>query len=145
MVKKSKQPKFSIAPHPEKSPRVASPPPIFQGGILAWRFNAVDKGGAFAWTNLSDAKTYKAVVEKLVGYETMSDTDLIGAGCHSIDLENLCPEAQQRLIDIKLDDLDSLFSFRLMQKVRVFGVVRREYLRILWYDPEHEVCPSKKK
>jgi hypothetical protein len=48
-------------------------------------------------------------------------------------------------VDLKLDDLDTLFSFRVTGATRVFGVVRREYLRVLWYDPDHKVCPSKLK
>lgn len=142
---RKKRPKIAAAPIPTKSPKIANQPPAFQGGILAWRFNAVDKAGPFPWTGLDDAVEYKEVLEKLIGFECMPENELISAGCHSIPTENLCSEAQARLVELELDDLDGLFSFRLTGKKRVFAVVRSKYVRILWYDPEHKVCPSKKK
>ena len=113
--------------------------------MLAWRFNAVDKGGPFAWTNLSDPSEYKSLIEKLAAFETMSEAELGSCGCHFIDVTDLCKEAQRRLVEIDLDDLDEIFSIRINGKVRIHCVHRPQYMRVLWYDPEHKVCPSPKK
>ncbi|WP_372570340.1 hypothetical protein [Ruegeria jejuensis] len=144
MAKKHKHPKFAKDPIAAKAALYAHPP-SFHGAVLAWRFNAVDRGGPFAWSNLTDPAHYKAAVEKLAGFEVMSEADLSAAGCHAIPLEHLSKAAQHRLIELELDDLDALYSFRLTGKARVFGVARHHYLRVLWYDPDHLVCSSHKK
>ena len=64
---------------------------------------------------------------------------------HSIDIKDLCEEAQERLVELKLDDLDSLFSLRLDGTLRIFGIRNQNYLRILWVDQDHKICPSQKK
>lgn len=64
---------------------------------------------------------------------------------HAITIDKLCKEARQRLEELKLDDLDSLFSLRLDGTLRVFGIRNQNYLRIVWVDQDHEICPSSKK
>jgi hypothetical protein len=146
VAKKPKgKPKLGAIPQPTKTPRVQQPPPGFRGGVLAWRFNAVDKGGPFAWSDLSDPVEFKALIEKLADFETMNEAALGGNGCHFIDVTDLSKEAQDRLIAIELDDLDQLYSMRIKGKMRVHCVHRPQYMRVLWYDPQHKVCPSPKK
>ncbi|CAN0601951.1 unnamed protein product [Ectocarpus sp. 12 AP-2014] len=142
---KTKKPKITEEPNPNKTPKVSSPPPHFQGSVLSWRFNAVDKGGPFAWSAIPDSQTHQKIVERLANFETMSESNLAQAGCHAIELHKLCEEAQKRLTELKLDDLDDIYSFRIRGEPRVFGVVRQNYVRVLWYDPNHKVCPSVKK
>ena len=45
--------------------------------------------------------------------------------------------------ELKLDDIDEIYSLRLEGKLRVFGLRELNCLRILWIDREHEICPSK--
>lgn len=142
---KKQVPKVGAAPVPVKKPRYFQAPPPFRGGVLAWRFNAVDKEGPFAWTNLRDPHEFKRVIEKLAEFETMSVSQLSEHGCHFVDITALSKRAQQRLMKLKLDDLDALYSLRLTARSRVFCVHRPQYMRVLWYDPEHQVCPSPKK
>lgn len=112
---------------------------------MSWRLNAVDKEGPFAWTGLSNPSQYKTTVEKLANFETMSENELQQAGCHFIETRRLCKEARDRLIHLELDDIDEVYSLRLQGTVRIFCVYRQQYLRVLWYDPDHKVCPSQKK
>jgi hypothetical protein len=94
LAKKPKgHPKLGAIPRPTKTPRIQQQPPAFRGGVLAWRFNAVDKAGPFAWTKLEDAAEYKALIEKLAEFETMNEAALGGNGCHFIDVTDLCKEA----------------------------------------------------
>jgi hypothetical protein len=37
------------------------------------------------------------------------------------------------------------FSLRINSPARVWGIRDEYVLRVLWRDPRHEVCPSKKK
>lgn len=145
MGKGKGQPRTAYTPETSKTPRTQQQPPNFRGGLIAWRFNAVDKAGPFAWTELNDPVAHKSVIEKFADFETMDEASLGANGCHFIDVTDLSKAAQDRLVAIKLDDLDQLYSMRISGKVRVHCVHRPRYMRVLWYDPEHNVCPSQKK
>lgn len=142
---KRKGPKANVSIRPSKEPRIAAAPPSFRGGIISWRFNAVDKNGPFSWTNLSDGDEFMEVVDKLASLETMSEIEQGRRGCHFIEVTKLSSEARGRLTEIKLDDIDELYSIRLTGRGRVFCIHRKEYMRVLWFDPDHGVCISSKK
>ena len=63
---------------------------------------------------------------------------------HSIEVSKLCKEAQNRLKNLNMDDVDEIYSLRLEGKLRIFGLRELNCLKILWIDREHEVCPSKR-
>jgi hypothetical protein len=60
-------------------------------------------------------------------------------------VDKLIKEAQDRLTEISLDDLDELTSLHLTGKGRVWGIIDQGVMNLLWWDPEHQVCPSHKK
>ncbi|WP_437834337.1 hypothetical protein [Sorangium sp. So ce1153] len=63
---------------------------------------------------------------------------------HYIDWDKLSQEAQRRLEALELDDgRDSLFSFRIGGKLRIYGLRINNVFCVLWWDPEHKACPSK--
>ena len=68
-----------------------------------------------------------------------------GRGSHFVDVDNCSREAQKRLEEIKLDDLEQLFSLRIGGRKRIFGWRREAVLYVLWWDPDHKVCPSEMK
>ena len=140
-----KTPKAQVSPLNNKQPRIAAPPPTFRGGVLSWRFNAVDKNGPFSWLNLADGAEFMSVINVLAGLETMEEAKQAQKGCHFIALDRLSKPAQDRLTEMALDDLDELYSIRLSGRGRVFCVHRPSYMRVLWFDPDHQVCPSVKK
>lgn len=142
---KNKTPKVAHLPSPKKEAKIASEPPNFRGGVLTWRLNAVDREGPFSWNGLQERNDFKEVVEKLANFETMSENEIRDSGSHPIEVGKLSKSARNRLIELELDDLDTVFSFRIMGKRRVIAVQRQRYMRLLWWDPEHQVCPSLKK
>lgn len=144
MGKRDKRPAIAAQPSSEKKPKFASDPSV-KGSPITWRFSHADRGGPFAWTSLEDASEHKDIIERLASFETMTENDLSDAGCHAIELHQLCKEAQDRLRELQYDDLDSLYSLRVTGKVRIFCVHHSQVMRVLWYDPKHEVCPSNKK
>ena len=64
---------------------------------------------------------------------------------HNIDVDDLYPEAKERLKILKYDDRDKIYSLRLEGTVRIFGFKELNYLDIIWIDLNHKVCPPKKK
>lgn len=61
---------------------------------------------------------------------------------HNISVSECSPEARKRLRELKLNDIEEIFSFRLEWDLRVFGLKKLNYLQILWIDEKHEVCPG---
>ena len=59
---------------------------------------------------------------------------------HSVKLEGLTKEAQNRLSQIKNDDITEVFSLRFNNMFRVIGIRDGAVLYILWIDPDHKVC-----
>lgn len=60
-----------------------------------------------------------------------------------IPAAHLCPAAQQRLLNLQLDEFDELFRFRLGNMERLWGVVHQEVFYPVWWDADHKVCPGK--
>ena len=62
---------------------------------------------------------------------------------HNVAIEDLSKPAQNRLTELfRPLDFDDLLSLRLSGKERIWGILDRGSVTFLWWDPEHEVCPS---
>jgi hypothetical protein len=76
----------------------------------------------------------------------MTWAELDGAsGSHSVAVDDLCSDARERLLKLRMDEQGQLYSLRITGEQRVWGVRDIAILRVLWWDPEHQVCPSPKK
>lgn len=104
----------------------------------------MDFDGPFGWHILT-GDCVKDIQCKLGSFESMTWQQIEQAGSHNVAVEKLVKEARDRLVEINQDDLDELFSLRISGKERVWGIRDRSILRLLWWDPEHAVCPSQKK
>lgn len=82
---------------------------------------------------------------RLSGMETLSSDDFIRGGSHSVSVARLAPEAQRRLARIGKDDVDELVSFRISARKRVWCIAVGNLMKVLWWDPNHEVAPSTKR
>jgi len=142
MKKFRKTPRFEVKPKPEKKPIYIE---FCDGNPLCWRFSSADRNGSWAWTNLSDPKEYKEVMEHLHEFENYNQETIKNTGSHSVSLSGLIKAARKRLEEIESDDINELFSLRVMGAKRVWCIQERNIMKILWWDPKHEVCPSKKK
>jgi hypothetical protein len=88
---------------------------------------------------------FKNLLRRLKSFETMSWPDIEGSDSHFVDVEQIIPEAQRRLSELKLDDFEQLFSLRIGSKPRLWGMRINNIFLALWWDPEHQICPSHKK
>lgn len=78
----------------------------------------------FGW-HIVDANVMQFIRSKLANFETMTWDDIILKAKkqnHTVALNQLCPQAQKRLKDLHLEDLDGLLSLRLAAKQRVWGI-----------------------
>lgn len=115
-----------------------------------WRFNKYDKEHQ-KWC-LHNKDFYSELMSKLIAFESMTWHQIEaasggrsnGTNNHFILVSDLVKEAQKRLEELHLY-YDELFSLRLSGKERLFGILEDGVYHILWYDANHEICPSKKK
>ena len=109
----------------------------------SWRFSTVDITGPFAWPK--DDAIKLGILQKLHSFDSMTWGEIEGHDHHAIPLEKLSKKANEQLQLIKQDDIDEIFSFHFSGKQRIIGIRDRGIVRLLWWDPKHEVCPSVKK
>lgn len=72
-----------------------------------------------------------------------------GTNSHFIETSKLSRAAKVRLVEIKMEDTDTVFSLRLQGAVRLYGIRDGRVLKLLWLDPWHDdprraVCPAQR-
>ena len=65
-----------------------------------------------------------------------------GGRNHLIFADYIEREAVNDLSDANLAEIDEVMSLRLTGTKRIFGFMENEVMHILWWDPEHRVCPT---
>lgn len=98
----------------------------------------------FGWREI-DGKLLLEIREKLKSFESMKLSEIIGKDNHPVEVSRLCKRAQDRLDELHLDDIEQLLSLHLTGPKRVWGILEHNVVILLWWDPNHEICPSLKK
>lgn len=104
----------------------------------------MDMDGPFGWQELSKAKLLE-IRGKLAKLEANTWHEILVKAKqrnHSVLVSRLSEEANKRLREIRQDDLDELTSLRLAGRERVWGIRENRTFHLLWWDPEHRVCPA---
>ena len=118
---------------------------------FAWSLELADYGGKWGFTTEVFRSAWcDKILSKLRHYEGSKWAEIAnatggrssGTRNHHINVSGIIKDAQKRLGIIEMDDLDQLYSLRLASRMRIYGVVQGRVLKIIWYDPKHEVCPS---
>lgn len=68
-----------------------------------------------------------------------------GNNNHPISVADLANDAQRRLQELRLDDIDEVWSLRLSSTIRVIGIRDGRAFKALWFDRHHSVCPGVKR
>ena len=98
----------------------------------------------FGWHEITKAKVQDIRV-RLSSFESMTWNQILVEGKtrhHSIEVWKLCKEAQERLRIIGLGDAEEVVSLGLSGRERIWGIRQGVALLVLWWDPEHQICPS---
>lgn len=139
-----KQARAGYQPQPSKTPRLAADPESFYDRNPSWRVNRLEVREPYGWHILTDAKLHE-IREKLTGFENSTWKDILvraGDRNHFVEVSRLCPAAKKRLSDLRMGDIEELVSLRLSGKERIWGILNQGVMQLLWWDPDHEVCPS---
>ncbi len=135
-VKRNKNPR--IVKQPRKNPSLLSSTslkPVWQTGII-------DLEGPWSWENIQIDTFFKDILPKIQNFEKMSWNEILGRNNHEVRIDQIGKQAQKRLRDLSLDDFERLVSLRLTGRQRVWGIKTNNIFKILWWDPDHKVCPS---
>jgi hypothetical protein len=101
----------------------------------------------FGWHRVEASKLLE-VRSKLAQFESMRWHDIfqaLGGQNHEVSRDRICRQAQDRLEAIGQGDVDFLVSLHLSGRERVWGILDENVLKILWWDPMHQICPTEKK
>jgi hypothetical protein len=143
-------PKDRREPKIQKSPetreiRIETDPDTPETQTIAWHFHLLDRPhGDWGWDKLK-AKDWRSILAHLVSFEGLTWAHLKsqaggrrqGTNHHSLDTDDFCKAAKDRLKHLNLDDFETLFSLRINQTLRLYGIRDGRVLQIIWHDPHH--------
>lgn len=117
-----------------------------------WQVCLIDDKSDWGWSKIGQERWVTKILPKLKDFERMTWSEIErqnggkthGTNSHSIPCDRIIKKAQDRLSEMNMDDLDEIFSLRLEGKIRIFGKRIGRVLQIIWFDFEHEICPSQK-
>jgi hypothetical protein len=129
-----------------KIPRGESVVGNYDSQQIAWHLRGLDLGGPFGWAGVLQHEGFAELFGALSAFETMTWAEIkANNSSHSVRVDLLSKAARDRLVEIEQDDVEELFSLRISGRRRVWGIQDRHILRLLWWDPEHEVFPTSPK
>ena len=141
---KVKRPNRSAKPGAgPKTPRTGGLAASLSGLQFRWEPDTHDLDGPFGWRNVSAEQLLGRIIPRLKALEGMNWSQVTGSGSHEIDVDQLCKAARDRLEETGRGDLETVFSVRVTGPERVFGFKDGAILRLLWWDPDHRVCPAR--
>lgn len=140
----AKNPKRKYSPSGSKIPRTEYPV-NYEKETPVWLVGRIDKVGPWGWHEIDGEFFRDEIIKKIQDFESMKMFEIKGRNNHIVKISSISKQAQNRLKQIQEHDLDELFSLRISGKKRIWGILSGNRFHFLWWDPEHEVCPSFKK
>ena len=138
----AKQPRADSIPTANKIPRaIILPSESFRPELRA---DKMDVGGPWNWDAVNGTRL-RDFLEKIFSVQKLSWKEIHDGDSHLVDVIKIIPSARKRLQEIGQDDLDQLYSLRLAGKLRVWCIKDNNILWLLWWDPQHSICPCEKK
>lgn len=110
----------------------------------AWRLNLLEMCDPFGWHVLDEQKV-REIRQKLANFESMTMREIFvvnRSNNHPVKFADLCAGARERLWKLNLEDTEEIHSLRLSGAERVWGIRELNVLNLLWWDPDHLICPA---
>lgn len=144
--KDDREPKSAVTPL-TRQVRTDADPEKLESQTLAWHFHRLD------WEHLRwgfkqlGPTQWRDLLNHLISFEGLTWAKLKeqsggrgkggGTNHHTLDIGDLCRDAQNRLVDLRLDEYDGVFSLRLGNCLRLYGIRDDRVFRLLWWDCHH--------
>lgn len=144
---KKKVPKPSVQPIGDKAPKFGADPENSEKEKPCWQLGSMDFEGSWTWQKANHWDVLEQIHAKLKNFETMTWAEICrasggrtaGNNSHFVSVDNIKKEAQQRLAALGHKDVSDVFSLRLAGTQRVWGIRTGRILKVLWWDPNHEI------
>lgn len=130
-------------PPSKGKPRRTQWPEIIESQKPVWSISIIDRCGEWGWNNVKNEILWKNILSKMRYFEGMPWGEILRKKTTSlVPVDEFYPEAKRRLREIKMYDTDELLHLGLSGKERIWGIRIGRVFQILWWDPDHTVCPS---
>ena len=145
MSKKRKKSSHKSNPKTQKTPTSITTQTTKDKNIV-WDVSQVDDDGKWGWRRINCSFFFKEIWKKMRNFETTTWAEIQGKTHHMIPISGIIKSEQKRLEELGHDDEDRLASFHINGRQRLWAIRRSENIfYLLWWDPDHEICPSHKK
>lgn len=127
-----------------KSPRISSDPARYYDVQPSWKLGRLELCDPYGWHKL-DRESIDRIHTRLVAFESMTWREILIDGRkrhHSVKTRDLSTPAQKRLEAVGLDDIDRIVSLSLAGPERIWGIFSNGVMSLLWWDPDHQICPA---
>lgn len=129
--------------NPQSRKRATSPPIVpTQNRKLVWKVAGIDDNSPWGWNQLSCPDFLKNIWDKMRNFETMTWGEILRRNHHAIAVNDIIKPAKNRLEQLGYDDQAELISFHITGRQRIWAIRSGEEAFLLWWDPNHEICPS---
>lgn len=129
--------------NPRRRKKPASPPIVStENKKLVWKVARIDDNSQWGWNQITCPDFLRNIWDKMRSFETMTWGEILGRHHHAIAVNDIIKPAQNRLAQLGHDDQAELVSFRLSNTERIWAIRSGEAAFLLWWDPNHEICPS---
>lgn len=141
-MREHKRPSQKLSPSDKKEARGIRKAEKHANAFCTWDTTCIDCDGKWSWINIDPKTWWDHICPSKTDFQKMKWSEIKGPRHHAISVSKIIPQAQQRLNEIRQDDIDTLFSFAVGSLPRIWGIKDRNIFRVLWWDPNHEICPS---
>ncbi len=138
---KNRRVRRNRSPESRKAP-TSLPIVSTQNRRLVWKMAEIDDDSPWGWNQITCPDFLRNIWDKLRNFETMTWGEILGRHHHAIAINDLIEPAQNRLVQLGHDDQEELVSFRLSNTERIWAIRSGAEAFLLWWDPNHEICPS---
>ncbi len=137
-----KKPKTEKMLKPSPSKKAKGRPDTSDRDYVQWCFALFDK---VHWhdSNYRDESFYE-IAKHLKSYQGLTWGD-IKQKEHPVKINRIITQARSRLGYLRQDDIEQLWRLELTGLQRMWGIRFNRTFRVLWWDPQHKICPSAKK
>lgn len=151
--KQHRNPKIGASPQ-ERQIKLGGDPESLETQTIAWQFRRMDESHEHWGWNQLRAPQWKQFLRQLKQFEGLTWAQIKeaaggrrrGTNNHSLLIADLNSAARKRISDLHLDQYDKIFSLRMTNTLRIYGIRDGRVMRLLWYDPFHGtgqgVCPT---
>jgi hypothetical protein len=140
----AKHPTFGGTPSEARRVPAVGQIPSINDQAPSWRIARIEMEDPFGWHLVGHGLLHDIRI-KLAQFEAKTWNEILVKEKHwnhTIPVSKLCAPARERLTSLHIDDIEEIVSLRLTGPQRVLGYRVGPVFHVLWWDPEHKICPS---